>query len=104
MKIGQGHGKDSQTEKSSSPDHKKHRGRTFILITAAVLAVAAIVRACLPWIVRDYVNRTLDRDPMYAGRIGPVEIHLLHGAYSVRDVRINKTTGNVPIPLIAAKR
>lgn len=72
-----------------------------ILIVAAILGVA---RALMPWAVRDYVNRTLDRNPMYEGRIGRVHIHLWRGAYSIEEVRINKTTGNVPVPLFAAKR
>jgi hypothetical protein len=58
----------------------------------------------LPGFVRDYVNRTLDRNPLYAGEIGEVEIHLRRGAYAIRDVRISKTTGNVPVPFFAAKR
>jgi hypothetical protein len=58
----------------------------------------------LPSFVRDYVNRTLDRNPLYAGEIGEVEIHLRRGAYAIRDVRISKTTGNVPVPFFAAKR
>jgi hypothetical protein len=33
-----------------------------------------------------------------------VHIHLWRGAYSIEDVRINKTTGDVPVPFFAAKR
>lgn len=70
-----------------------------------VLVIALVVsRAMLPHFVRDYVNRTLDRNQLYSGKIGPVEIHLLRGAYAIRDVRISKTTGNVPVPFFAAKR
>jgi hypothetical protein len=71
----------------------------LILITFAV-----VTRAILPNFVRDYVNRTLDKNPLYAGEIGPVEIHLWRGAYAIQDVRISKTTGNVPVPLFSAKR
>jgi hypothetical protein len=69
------------------------------------LAVGAgFARALLPGAVRDYVNRTLDRNPLYAGSIGEVRIHLWRGAYSIHDVRISKTAGNVPVPLFAAKQ
>lgn len=54
--------------------------------------------------VRDYVNGVIDRNPLYDGRIGDIEIHLWRGAYTINDIRINKTTGNVPVPLFAAKR
>ena len=69
-----------------------------------LIAIGGGVRAILPWAVRDYVNRTLDRNQLYSGTIGDVEIHLLRGAYSVRDIRISKSNGNVPVPLLAAKR
>ena len=78
-----------------------HRLRILLLVLAGVLAGG---RAILPRVVRDYVNRTLDRNPLYAGNIGNVRIHLWRGAYSIENVRINKTTGNVPVPFFAAKR
>src|SRR5688572_7651695 len=69
-----------------------------------LIVVLGIGRAMMPWLVRDYVNRTLDRNPLYEGKIGDVSIHLWRGAYSIDEVRISKTTGNVPVPFFAAKR
>jgi len=84
---------------------RKRRGWRTLGIVLLVLVIALVVsRAMLPHFVRDYVNRTLDRNQLYSGKIGPVEIHLLRGAYAIRDVRISKTTGNVPVPFFAAKR
>jgi len=89
-------------------DNARTRGRrrfwrklAIVLIVLAV--VGAIGRALMPWAVRNYVNKTLDRNPMYAGNIGEVQIHLYRGAYSIHDVRISKTTGNVPVPFFSAK-
>lgn len=70
----------------------------------ALLVAGAAIRAAMPWAVRNYVNRTLDTNPLYEGKIGPVNIRLLQGAYSIRDVRISKTTGNIPVPLFSARR
>ena len=56
----------------------------------------------MPWAVRDYVNRTLDRNPLYAGNIGPVQIHLWRGAYTIHEIRIVKTSGKVSVPFFAA--
>jgi hypothetical protein len=78
------------------------RGVLIALFVIAVLIGAG--RAMLPRFVRDYVNRTLDRNPIYAGKIGAVHIHLWRGAYSIDDIRVSKTTGNVPVPFFAAKR
>jgi hypothetical protein len=90
------------TERSHRP--KKRRGWRKLVWSLIILCVlAAIGRSILPWVVRDYVNRTLSHNPLYAGRIGGVQIHLWRGAYSIHDVRISKTTGNVPVPFFSAK-
>ena len=90
--------------RSKSPDHKRRRWRILVFILLALAILAIVGRATLPWFVRNYVNRTLDRSPLYAGRIGQVQIHLWRGAYSIQDVSISKTTGNVPVPFFASKR
>src|SRR5690606_25535037 len=69
-----------------------------------LLGGAIAARIALPSFVQGYVNRTLDQHPMYEGRIGDVDLHLWRGAYSIEDVRINKTAGSVPVPLFAAER
>jgi Domain of Unknown Function (DUF748) len=90
---------------NTAPRPKKHRRLRrwgiFFLILALILTS---VRIALPSLVRDYVNRTLDRNPMYSGKIGEVQIHLYRGAYSIQDISISKTSGNVPVPFFAAKR
>jgi hypothetical protein len=86
----------------------RSRRRRILRATAWLLLVlvgaATAVRLFLPAAIEDYVNRTLDRDPIFAGRIGEIRIHLWRGAYSIYDVNISKTTGNVPVPLFSAKR
>ena len=94
---------------AASSSRKKARSRHPWLFrlgtTLVVLALAlGVARAFLPSLVRDYVNRTLDRNLLYEGRIGDVQIHLLRGAYSIHDVQISQRTGNVPVPLLAAPR
>src|SRR5581483_8119443 len=69
----------------------------FVLLLVAV-------RLALPSALRWYVNRTIDESPLYDGEIGSIDVHLWRGAYSINDVRLVKTTGNVPVPLFSAKR
>jgi hypothetical protein len=93
--------------KQPSGEHsraKHHRLRKLGFIVLGLVVILGIVRLILPWAVRNYVNRTLDRNSLYSGRIGPVQIHLLKGAYSINDVRLDKTTGNVPVPFFSSKR
>jgi hypothetical protein len=83
---------------------RRSRWRTVAPAIVAVVAVLVAARLALPTFVRDYVNRTLDLDPMHDGTIGDVTIHLWRGAYTIEDVSIVKTTGLVPVPLFAAER
>ena len=95
----------TRTGKRETAKPSKRRVWRIIGVCLLILAVlGGIARAIMPWAVRDYVNRTLDRNPMYAGKIGDVRIQLWRGAYSIDDITISKTTGNVPVPFFAAKR
>ena len=98
------HRSSANAEGETPKRRKRRRWLRFGLVLVVIAVVAGVGRALLPWAVRDYVNRTLDRNPLYAGNIGEVQIHLRRGAYSIQDVRISKTTGNVPVPFFAAKR
>jgi hypothetical protein len=89
-------------------EHRSQRRRRRWLRVIAIVALVLVViggvgRALLPRYVQNYVNRTLDRNPLYSGKIGKVQIHLWRGAYSIQDVSISKVTGNVPVPFFAAR-
>lgn len=95
----------SAKDKSAPKPVKRHKFlRRSGIVLLFLIFVLGCGRAMLPWTVRRYVNRTLDRSLLYSGTIGEVEIHLLRGAYSIRDIQLSKTTGNVPVPFFAAKR
>jgi len=83
---------------------KRSRWRKVIVILVVIVAMLGVARASLPWAVRDYVNRTISRSPLYTGTIGEVKIHLWRGAYSIHDIKISKTTGNIPVPFFVGKR
>jgi uncharacterized protein DUF748 len=82
---------------------RRSRWRTLGVVAVVLIGLLAAARIAMPSAIRWYVNRTLDRNLLYDGRIGDVDVHLWRGAYSIHDVRLNKTTGNVPVPLFAAK-
>lgn len=80
---------------------RRRRRRLWIALSAFALLLLA-GRLALPSVLRWYVNRTLDHNIAYAGRIDEIDVHLWRGAYSIRGVRILKRTGDVPVPLFAA--
>lgn len=104
--IDSGESADNGAETArSTTSRKPHRFKRNLIIFLLVLAAAIVVaRVLLPGFVRDYVNRTLDRNQLYSGKIVEVKIHLWRGAYSIEDVRVSKRNGDIPVPLFAAKR
>ncbi|HUR27948.1 MAG TPA: DUF748 domain-containing protein [Planctomycetota bacterium] len=86
------------------PPRRRTRWRRLTLVFALLAAALVGARLALPKFVRDSVNRTLDRNPLYDGRIGDVSLHLWRGAYSIEEIRLVKTTGTVPVPFFAARR
>ena len=73
---------------------KRRRGwRWVVFVFLLLAALLGIGRAIMPWAVRDYVNRTLDLSPQHLSLYGLIQ-----------EVRISKTTGNVPVPFFSAKR
>ena len=82
----------------------KKGARKKILLSVAVLAVVLIgVRAAMPALIQDYVNDKLDESPSYDGSVGDIDLALFRGAYSIDDIAIIKTEGDVPVPLFAAE-
>jgi hypothetical protein len=71
--------------------------------TLAVIVVAAVVvHMMLAIWVRDYVNRKLSEMDEYRGHVDAVTLHLWRGAYAIHNVKIEKTTGHVPVPFFSA--
>src|SRR6266480_7095904 len=72
----------------------------WLIVVIAVLLVVA--HALLPFWVRDYVNRKLSEIPGYRARVAAVTLHLWRGAYQIHNIKIEKTSGHVPVPFFAA--
>jgi len=79
--------------------------RSKAWIVPAVLIIAVIIlRIMLPHIVLSYVNRTLDETDGYRGRVEDIDIHLWRGSYTINGLTLEKTDGEVPVPLIDVAR
>jgi hypothetical protein len=93
-----------ETPKQATP-RRRRTWRSAALSGLLFLVVLLVLgRMMLPWAVRSYVNRTIDQNPLYDGKVGEIEISLWRGAYTIHDIRLIKTTGNVPVPLFSSKR
>lgn len=87
----------------AGPEHRRRGWRYAGLAFAGLVGLLVIARLALPSYLRDYVNAVLDQSRSYDGRIGDVDVYLWRGAYTVRDIKIVKTRGEVPVPLFEGR-
>lgn len=79
--------------------------RNKIFLTVAIVAVVLIaVRAALPGVVKDYVNRTLAGLEAYDGSVQDIDLALWRGAYRIDGIRIVKRGAEQEIPFFDADR
>jgi hypothetical protein len=88
--------------KSTARRHPWWRRIGFGFLVLVLVLIG--LRLLAPTWVRWYVNRTIDRNPLYDGTIGDVELNLWKGGYTIHDIQLNKTTGTVPVPFFKASR
>lgn len=80
----------------------RHVARRTLIVVLAIVALLVVARLALPYVVRDYLNRKMDRMGDYHGHVADVDIHLWRGAYSLGDLRIDKVDGKLPVPFFSA--
>ncbi|HET6463730.1 MAG TPA: DUF748 domain-containing protein [Candidatus Krumholzibacteria bacterium] len=78
------------------------RGLWITLATVVVVLVAA--RIALPPLLKDYVNRRLSEIHGYYGHVDDIDVHLIRGAYVIKNLRLMKDNGKVKTPFLAADR
>lgn len=78
-----------------------YRAKWFWVLVVFLVALL-IIRLMLPFWVRDYVNRRLSELKDYRGHVEDVDLALWRGAYKIRQVKVVKTTGDLPVPFFSA--
>lgn len=73
--------------------------RSFYIVAGVILLLIA-VRVALPYIVENYVNKTLDELPGYTGRVADIDLHLYRGAYTIDNLVLVEENGNPKYPFL----
>ena len=74
--------------------------RTSIRIIFGILLLLISARIALPYIVLPYVVQQINKIPDYKVRIADLDIYLIQGRYTLKNLELWKTTGKVPTPFI----
>lgn len=78
----------------------RYRKTWMIVITLLVLLGG--IRLMLPWMVEDYVNRSLQEMEGYNGRVADIDIALWRGAYRIKGLHVQKSDAENLEPFFSA--
>jgi hypothetical protein len=93
----------AKTHASPRRSPSRHRRRKIILIVLGCLVVLVIaLRIALPYILLRVVNRQLSQIKGYYGHVEDIDVALIRGAYTLKDIKLEKTGGKVPVPFFSA--
>src|SRR5450432_4061931 len=72
------------------------KSRTRVILFVILIALI-IFRLFLPLIVKNYVNRTLNRIPGYHGSVDDIDISLYRGAYVINGLHLFRNGNKNPM-------
>jgi branched-subunit amino acid transport protein AzlD len=82
---------------------KTRKWKTFMIVTGVVIVLLIAFRLWLPYLVLDKVNAELKKIEGYTGSVRDIDLFLLAGSYTIKDIELNKSGGKIPVPFFAAK-
>lgn len=74
--------------------------RTIIL---SIVGLLIVVRLALPYVLLKYVNKALSNMEGYYGNVEELDLALLRGAFTLRNLSIEKKESNIPVPFLKLK-
>src|SRR5690554_1406066 len=89
-------------DRQHTPDKRRHRLRTTLIVLLVVVIAAVAFRLALPSLVKQQINDRFAQMGDYSGYVDDVDIALWRGAYALNGVDIVKTDQEVPVPFFAA--
>ncbi len=75
-----------------------------IIIILAIAVFIGVVRIFLPHLIKNYVNKTLQEMEGYTGSVDDIDLRIFRGAYLIKDLKIFKEEGQIPVPFVEIER
>jgi uncharacterized protein involved in outer membrane biogenesis len=69
-----------------------------------IIGIIVAIRIALPFIIKDYVNKTLDEMEGYGGSVSDIDLHLFRGAYVIKDITIFEEIDTFSVPFVSVSR
>jgi hypothetical protein len=72
-------------------------------ILLAIILVLFVFRLCLPYLIINYVENQINKIPEYRVKIEDLDVHLIRGSYTIRNLQLWKITKKIPVPFFSAE-
>jgi uncharacterized protein involved in outer membrane biogenesis len=69
-----------------------------------IIGIIVAIRIALPFIIRDYINNTLQEMEGYGGSVNDIDLHLFRGAYVIKGIEIYEETDTFSVPFLSVSR
>ena len=76
--------------------------KIWLSVVGGLILALVIFRLMLPSILLRYVNRQLTLIDGYSGHVEDIDVSLYRGAYTIKDIKLDKTGGKIPVPFFKA--
>jgi uncharacterized protein involved in outer membrane biogenesis len=73
-------------------------------IAAGIILLLLLIRLALPSLVKHYVNKSLNELPGYNGQVADIDLHLIRGAYTIKELILTEEKGNPAYPFLKINR
>lgn len=76
--------------------------KVLLIILGSLLVILIALRIALPYILLKLVNRELAQIKGYYGHVEDIDVALIRGAYTLKNTKLEKTGGKIPVPFFAS--
>ena len=76
--------------------------KTLVIVLGSLLLLLIAIRIALPYILLKLVNKELQNIPGYTGHVEDIDVALIRGAYKIKEIKLEKTGGKIPVPFFSA--
>ncbi|MCW3120012.1 MAG: hypothetical protein JWM28_4094 [Chitinophagaceae bacterium] len=80
------------------------RKKIVWIVAGSFIILLIALRIALPYILLRVVNRELTRIDGYQGHVEDIDVALIRGAYTIENIRLDKTGGKIPVPFFSATK
>jgi len=76
--------------------------KTWLIVLGSLLILILGLHLILPSVLLRYVNRQLSKIEGYRGSVEDIDIAIFRGAYTIKQIRLDKLSGKIPHPFFKA--